>query len=285
MAARSSRPSVASALSGGRAVRGRGRRRGRRGARPAGPSWRPRSSCGRTAAGSRACATRRRCPPPSASASPRRSGGGRWRSAVGAASVAEIDRLNIYHATHLAMRRAIARLGGHDHVLVDGLPIAGFEVDVGPVHGDRGRRRARLLDRLRVGRGQGGPGPADGPARGPLSRLRLGAQRRATPPPSTGRRSAELGRHAVPSALASWPSSGHAGGRAARARTVRRRHRPRTAAEDPAARPGRRATRRLAAAGATRSPDAADRVADPPAKPRGARRRLAGGTTWPGDPP
>ena len=28
---------------------------------------------------------------------------------VGAASVAEIDRLNIYHATHLAMRRAIAR--------------------------------------------------------------------------------------------------------------------------------------------------------------------------------
>ena len=51
---------------------------------------------------------------------------------VGAASVAEIDRLNIYHATHLAMRRAIARLGGHDHVLVDGLRIAGFEADVGP---------------------------------------------------------------------------------------------------------------------------------------------------------
>jgi len=51
---------------------------------------------------------------------------------LGAASVAEIDRLNIYHATHLAMRRAIARLGGHDHVLVDGLRIAGFEADVGP---------------------------------------------------------------------------------------------------------------------------------------------------------
>ncbi len=51
---------------------------------------------------------------------------------VGAASVAEIDRLNIYHATHLAMRRAIARLGGHEHVLVDGLRIAGFEADVGP---------------------------------------------------------------------------------------------------------------------------------------------------------
>ena len=51
---------------------------------------------------------------------------------VGAASVADIDRLNIYHATHLAMRRAIARLGGHDHVLVDGLRIAEFERQVGP---------------------------------------------------------------------------------------------------------------------------------------------------------
>jgi ribonuclease HII len=51
---------------------------------------------------------------------------------VGAASVAEIDRLNIYHATHLAMRRAIARVGEHDHVLVDGLRIADFEAHVGP---------------------------------------------------------------------------------------------------------------------------------------------------------
>jgi ribonuclease HII len=59
-----------------------------------------------------------------------------WRRAVavgiGAASVADIDRLNIYHATHLAMRRAIARLGGHDHVLVDGNRIADFERQVGP---------------------------------------------------------------------------------------------------------------------------------------------------------
>jgi ribonuclease HII len=51
---------------------------------------------------------------------------------VGAASVPEIDRLNIYHATHLAMCRALARLGGHDYVLVDGLAIAGFEAEVGP---------------------------------------------------------------------------------------------------------------------------------------------------------
>jgi len=51
---------------------------------------------------------------------------------VGAASVREIDQLNIYHATHLAMRRAIARVGGHDHVIVDGNRIAGFEAQVGP---------------------------------------------------------------------------------------------------------------------------------------------------------
>ena len=95
---------------------------------------------------------------------------------VGAASVREIDRLNIYHATHLAMRRAIARLGGHDHVLVDGNRIAGFEEQVGPytaiVDGD-----AKVLhDRLRLGRRQGRPRPDDGPARGPLPGLRLGAQ-------------------------------------------------------------------------------------------------------------
>src|SRR5258706_8671856 len=34
---------------------------------------------------------------------------------VGAASVTEIDQLNIYHATHLAMYRAIARVQGHEH--------------------------------------------------------------------------------------------------------------------------------------------------------------------------
>ena len=51
---------------------------------------------------------------------------------IGAASVDEIDRLNIYHATHLAMRRAIVRLGDRDHVLVDGLRIRGFEDEIGP---------------------------------------------------------------------------------------------------------------------------------------------------------
>ena len=43
---------------------------------------------------------------------------------VGAASVREIDRLNIYHATILAMRRALARLPvAPDRVLVDGKPL------------------------------------------------------------------------------------------------------------------------------------------------------------------
>ncbi len=51
--------------------------------------------------------------------------------AVGAASVVEIDRINIYHASHLAMRRALRRIGAYDHVLVDGRRIAGFD-DVGP---------------------------------------------------------------------------------------------------------------------------------------------------------
>lgn len=47
---------------------------------------------------------------------------------VGAASVREVDRINIYHATVLAMQRALARiparLGGvPHHVLVDGKPL------------------------------------------------------------------------------------------------------------------------------------------------------------------
>ena len=51
---------------------------------------------------------------------------------VGAASVREIETLNIYHATHLAMRRALRRIAEFDHVLVDGRKIAGFEQHVGP---------------------------------------------------------------------------------------------------------------------------------------------------------
>ncbi|MFL5606419.1 MAG: ribonuclease HII [Gemmatimonadaceae bacterium] len=50
--------------------------------------------------------------------------------AVGAASVREIDRINIYHAAVLAMRRALRRLRvTPDHVLVDGNPIRSLGVE------------------------------------------------------------------------------------------------------------------------------------------------------------
>lgn len=51
---------------------------------------------------------------------------------LGAASVAEIDRLNIYYATVLAMKRAITHAGAHDFVIVDGRRIRGFEEHAGP---------------------------------------------------------------------------------------------------------------------------------------------------------
>ncbi len=48
--------------------------------------------------------------------------------ALGAASAREIDRINIYHATVLAMRRALDRVAQRlgvapDHVLIDGKPL------------------------------------------------------------------------------------------------------------------------------------------------------------------
>ena len=47
---------------------------------------------------------------------------------VGIADVEEIDKLNILKAAHLAMFRAVAQLKKVDCVLVDGLPVKGFEV-------------------------------------------------------------------------------------------------------------------------------------------------------------
>jgi ribonuclease HII len=51
---------------------------------------------------------------------------------LGAASVVEIDRLNVLRASHLAMRRALARLGPVDQVLVDGRPVR--DDTIGPHH-------------------------------------------------------------------------------------------------------------------------------------------------------
>jgi ribonuclease HII len=49
---------------------------------------------------------------------------------VGAVSCVDVDRLNILRATHLAMRRALARLPVvPDHILVDGLPVLELGAD------------------------------------------------------------------------------------------------------------------------------------------------------------
>ena len=57
---------------------------------------------------------------------------------LGAASAREIDRINIYHASSLAMRRALSRLNvSPDHVLIDGRPIRSLGVEhQGIVDGD-----------------------------------------------------------------------------------------------------------------------------------------------------
>lgn len=81
---------------------------------------------------------------------------------IGAASVAEIDKLNVLQATYLAMSRALARIGPYDHALIDGREITKF--NLGPhttiVNGDASSyaiacasiiakvRRDRFLKRL-----------------------------------------------------------------------------------------------------------------------------------------
>ena len=49
---------------------------------------------------------------------------------VGAASVTEINKLNILRASHLAMWRALRRVQPYDHALIDGREIR--EIDLGP---------------------------------------------------------------------------------------------------------------------------------------------------------
>jgi len=61
--------------------------------------------------------------------------------ALGAASVREIERVNIYHATVLAMRRALTRLAATgvtpDYVVVDGKPVRSLGIPHrAVVHGD-----------------------------------------------------------------------------------------------------------------------------------------------------
>ena len=42
------------------------------------------------------------------------------RVGIGAASVSEIHRLNIYHASHVAMTRALRQIGDYDWAIIDG---------------------------------------------------------------------------------------------------------------------------------------------------------------------
>jgi ribonuclease HII len=49
---------------------------------------------------------------------------------VGAASVGEINEMNILRASHLAMHRALRRVAPYDHALIDGREIR--EIDLGP---------------------------------------------------------------------------------------------------------------------------------------------------------
>ena len=49
---------------------------------------------------------------------------------VGAASVREINEINIWRASHLAMWRALRRVRPYDHVLIDGRDFR--DIDVGP---------------------------------------------------------------------------------------------------------------------------------------------------------
>jgi len=59
---------------------------------------------------------------------------------LGAASVREIDRLNILVSTRLAMSRALAQLSSDpDHVVVDGLPVSGLGWEHEAVVGGDGR--------------------------------------------------------------------------------------------------------------------------------------------------
>ena len=156
---------------------------------------------------------------------------------VGAASVAEIDRLNIYHATHLAMSRALARVGDHDHVLVDGHRIAGFEREVGPyeaiVDGDalvysiacasivakvvRDRMMARLAARY--------PGYGWERNAGYATAEHRAAMRRSGSPRSTGARSSRRGERSRASSSSASTSSPSAPG-ATRAATGSRRQMP-----------------------------------------------------------
>ena len=111
--------------------------------------------------------------------------------AVGAASVAEIERLNILHAALLAMRRAVARLPAlPDLALVDGNRPPALPCPVRCVVGGDGDQP---VDRRRLDHRQGGARPARWRGWRCASRLRLGDQCRLRHRPPTAPRCAGSG--------------------------------------------------------------------------------------------
>ena len=93
---------------------------------------------------------------------------------VGAASVAEISRINILRASLLAMQRAISRLPvTPDLALVDGNQPPALPCPVRCVVGGDG---LSLSIAAASHRGQGGAGPGDGAAGGAAAALWLGDQ-------------------------------------------------------------------------------------------------------------
>ncbi len=96
---------------------------------------------------------------------------------VGLASVAEIDALNILRASHLAMERALASLPcPPDLALIDGNMIPRGLTLTAEALGQG--RRAVIVDRRRLGRGQGDARPDHGGFGATPPRLWLGEQRR-----------------------------------------------------------------------------------------------------------
>ena len=110
---------------------------------------------------------------------------------VGAASVREIDRLNIYHASTLAMRRALGRLVGRAGPRAHRRQ--GDSLAHDPAHGGRARRRALLLDRLRVDHREGHARPAHAQPGASAIRPIAGSTTSATPRRTTSQGSRRPG--------------------------------------------------------------------------------------------
>ena len=95
---------------------------------------------------------------------------------LGAASAREIDRINIYHASTLAMRRALVASQRVARSRAHRWPPDSLTRRRASRH--RRRRRQVLQHRVRFDRGEGDARPAHGESRATASALRVGSQLR-----------------------------------------------------------------------------------------------------------